>query len=60
MGGTLSCAGDKRGQYAEDRIPYGAPMVKPVEDGTTIKEVQTGTTEITGTKLYFFSLSIGC
>jgi len=55
MGGTLSCAGDKRGQYAEDRIPYGAPMVKPVEDGTTIKEVQTGTTEITGTKLYFFS-----
>lgn len=37
MGGTLSCAGDRKGQYGEDKVPYGGPIVRPVENGIHTK-----------------------
>lgn len=59
MGGTLSCAGDKRGQYGEDKIPYGTPMVKPVEDGSTItfRDIKTATDD-TGNVYSTFLISL--
>lgn len=48
MGGTLSCAGDKRAVYGEDKLPYGTPAIKPVELGPGVKNV-TSASEVTGT-----------
>lgn len=51
MGGTLSCGGQGHRPVADDNLPYGAPVSKPIGI-VQPQEIQTKTEDFTGKYMF--------